>query len=127
MDSLPFFSVIFNPEAIVETTRPQAVQMISQMNAMPKLAYNMMQKQNAKIYAKDKPIQKRIAEWTVHSDRETVLKSVFELMTTDLRPDLPSITKPVSIIYAHDNAMGMPVETMGNFIRTSIPRFPIKP
>jgi pimeloyl-ACP methyl ester carboxylesterase len=107
VDSLPFYPLIFNPNATVETSQGMGQSMVAQMRAMPKPAYDAALARNATIYAKDDAAQARIAGWGQTSDRDTVLASMLTLMTTDIRPDLALIDVPVTVIYAHDDRMGV--------------------
>jgi pimeloyl-ACP methyl ester carboxylesterase len=112
VDSLPFYPLIFDPNATVETARVRGEAMVAQMRAMPKSAYDDSLARNAVIFAKDEAAQARIAGWGRTSDRDTVLDAMLALMTTDIRPDLASIDVPVTVIYAHDNRMGVPAEAV---------------
>jgi len=112
VDSLPFYPLIFNPNATVETSRPMANQMVAQMRAMPKPDYDAAQARSAMILTKGSDAQARIAKWGAASDRESVLAAMSEIMTTDIRPDLSGITVPMTVIYAHDPLMGIPSGTM---------------
>lgn len=58
------------------------------------------------------------------SDRKTVADAVYELMTTDLRPELGHIKAPVEVVYAYDALFGVPaasVDTMYRQAYTSAP------
>lgn len=112
VDSLPFYSALFNPDATAESSGPYAERMAAQMKSASKARYDAMQRQGAKIYSKNKAAQNRIGDWSAASDRDIVIASMTELMTTDMRPDLKKIDVPVTVIYAHDPQMGMPAEQM---------------
>lgn len=112
VDNLPFYPLIFDPNASVETSRVMGEAMVGQMKAMPKSSYEDALARNAVIFAKAEEAQARITGWGRTSDRDTVLDSMLELMTTDIRPDLALIDVPVTVIYAHDARMGVPAEAM---------------
>ena len=112
VDSLPFYSVLFNPAATVANTTAQAEQMVGQMRQTPKAAYDAMQAQSARIYAQGADAKKRIFKDGAASNRDVVLDAMLELTTTDIRDDLRAIKTPVSVIYAHDDRMGMKAEEM---------------
>ncbi|GHA88098.1 alpha/beta hydrolase [Algimonas arctica] len=107
VDSLPFYPLIFDPNASVETSRVMGEAMVGQMRAMPQPSYDDALARNAAIFAKSEDDQARITGWGQASDRDTVLESMLALMTTDIRPDLASIDVPVTVIYAHDERMGV--------------------
>lgn len=119
VDSLPFYPLIFNANATVETTRPMADQMVAQMKAMPKAAYDAAQARSAARLAKDADAQSRIATWGAASDRDSVLAAMSEIMTTDFRPNLSDIDVPVTVIYAHDPQMGVPSDAVDGLYATA--------
>jgi len=53
------------------------------------------------------------------SDRATVAAATYELMTTDLRPELGRITAPVKVIYAYDAIYGVPAQSIDDLFRTA--------
>ncbi|MGJ8558677.1 MAG: alpha/beta fold hydrolase [Litorimonas sp.] len=119
VDSLPFYPLIFNANATVETSKPMADQMVAQMKAMPKAAYDTAQAQSATRLAKGADTQARIANWGAASDRDIVLAAMSEIMTTDFRSDLSNIDVPVTVIYAHDPQMGIPSDTVDRLYATA--------
>ena len=110
VDALPFYPVLFDPDATVESAAPGAQAMLSRMAGVDVEQFRAMQRQGAAIYAKSPEDVARIGDWGAASDRPTVISATGTLMATDLRPDLASITKPVRILFAHDPAMGRAVE-----------------
>lgn len=109
VDSLPFYPLIFNPDATAEAMVPQATMMTEQLRAMPKDQYDASQQQSAAIMSKNNEARVRIIDDAQASDRSTVMDALYELMITDLRSDLGDISVPVTVIYAHDPMMGIPV------------------
>ncbi|MBI1339986.1 alpha/beta fold hydrolase [bacterium] len=55
--------------------------------------------------------RERVVHWGLTSDRETTADVMAEVMTTDLRADLPSIQSPVDVVYAWDR--GLPMSRAG--------------
>ena len=51
---------------------------------------------------------KAATAWAVASDKSVVARALYELMTTDLRPQLPQIKIPVTILYPWDPSTGFP-------------------
>jgi pimeloyl-ACP methyl ester carboxylesterase len=49
---------------------------------------------------------------------------MYELMTTDLRPELGRIKAPVSVIYAYDMAYGVPAEAIDRLYRDAYANAP---
>jgi pimeloyl-ACP methyl ester carboxylesterase len=81
VDTLPYYGVLLNPEATVETMKPQ-VDMIRQ--------------------------QKLVAARSIASDRPVVVEAMVEDLQTDLRGDVASIATPALMLYAYDAAVQQP-------------------
>ncbi|MGB6229862.1 MAG: alpha/beta hydrolase [Litorimonas sp.] len=124
VDSLPFYPLVFDPNATVDAVRPQAEAMTNRMRQMPKEAYDAGQSQSAALFAKSPDDRARIADWGRTSDRNVVADALLDIMTTDLRPDLPDIDVPVIVLYAHDPAMGVPVERADALYRNAYADLP---
>jgi len=108
VDALPYYPVLFQPDADPLTFGPSADAMTAQMRAMPDGAYAAMQAQSAAIYSKDDRARARIVADGLASDRETVLSAMDDLLRTDLRPKLSAIPARVTVVHAADPAMGRP-------------------
>lgn len=108
VDSLPFFSALFGPQATAESARPFAEQAASGiLNAEPE-AFRAGQAATAAGLSKDPATQARMVEWAVAGDRRAMAAAIRDVMTTDLRPGLAAITVPVWAPYAADAAGGAP-------------------
>jgi pimeloyl-ACP methyl ester carboxylesterase len=109
VDAVPFIGTIFNPAATVDAVRPQAERMAAMIKAQ---------------YSQPKPIDTgkdpgersqaggmtnhaagriAVAKWTLNSDPRVVAQALLDDMTTDMRPELPKITAPVTLLYAQDD------------------------
>jgi pimeloyl-ACP methyl ester carboxylesterase len=51
---------------------------------------------------------KLATRWAVASDKSVVARAMYEVMTTDIRPQLQKIKTPVTILYAWDSMSGFP-------------------
>jgi pimeloyl-ACP methyl ester carboxylesterase len=108
VDTLPFYAVLFNPDATVETTKPYADQMRQQMPAIPADQYAAMQGMIAAQLVKDPAGQKLVAASSGTSDRAVVVEAMVEDMQTDLRGDVATIKVPTLVLYEYDSAMQQP-------------------
>lgn len=108
VDALPFYPLIFDAQATVDSARPQAEAIAAMIRSTDNAQFAAMQRQTASMLASAAEDAERIAQWSIASDRDTFAHAVRDVMTTDLRPDLPKITTPVTIIYAQPP--GMPAE-----------------
>ena len=111
VDSLPFYPLVFDPDATVESVSPQAAMMAAQMRALPPDAYAAQARRNAAIMSTIPERVRQIGDWAAASDPDTVVDAMETLMTTDLRPQLPEIRTPVHVLVAHHPAMGVARET----------------
>lgn len=108
VDSLPFFSALFGPQVTAETARPFADQAAAGILATEPAAYRAQQGQTAIGLARDPATRAAMVEWSMNSDRQAMAAAIREVMTTDLRPGLASMTTPVWAIYASDADGGAP-------------------
>jgi pimeloyl-ACP methyl ester carboxylesterase len=54
-----------------------------------------------------------VANLTANADQRVSAQMFYENSITDMRPDLPKITAPVTLLYAHDASL-MPAEAVKN-------------
>jgi pimeloyl-ACP methyl ester carboxylesterase len=108
VDTLPFYAVLFNPAATVETTKPYADQMRQQMLAIPADQYAGMQTMIAAQMVKDPEGQKLVAASSGASDRAVVVEAMAEDLLTDLRGDVATIKVPTLVLYEYDPTLQQP-------------------
>jgi pimeloyl-ACP methyl ester carboxylesterase len=119
VDALPFYSLLFNPAATVETVRPQADQMRDALLAMsPEQAQAGAAAAIARLVRSETARAAPVA-WSNASDRGVVVRAMYELMTTDLRPELGHITAPVTMLYAYDPLYGIPAAAIDGLFRSA--------
>ena len=99
VDALPFYALIFNPEATVDSIRPQMEAMRTQMAGLPDDQYAAMQPMMAAALVKNPDGQKSVAASSAQSDRAVVLNAMLEDMQTDLRPRLGTIKTSTLMLY----------------------------
>lgn len=100
VDSLPFFPAAANPAATPESTRPMADGMRRQMLAQDAAAYRTGTIAAVKGMAKAPEHIQLLVDWGDASDRATTAQAMYELMTIDLRPQLPGIRTPTLVLGA---------------------------
>ena len=108
VDSLPFFSAMFGPQATVESARPFADQAAAAILAADEAGFRTQQAQTAIGMVRDPATREAMVEWSMASDRHALAAAIRDVMTTDLRPGLPSMTTPVWAVYASDADGGAP-------------------
>lgn len=109
VDSLPFFSVLFDPAATAESAGPQAAQIKAVTLAMGRQAEPADCDQVSPVFARMSNTREGrclIAHWAAEADPAVSAQLVFELMTTDLRQAIGALAVPTTVLYARDPAMG---------------------
>lgn len=107
VDALPFYTLLFDPGATSETATPQAAVMRDAMLAATPGQAAAMQHASIARLAKTEALRPGLAAAAISSDRKTVADAVYELMVTDLRPELERIRVPVEVVYAYDLLYGV--------------------
>lgn len=95
VDALPFFGVLMG--ATPQTIDPQATRMRDAIVGMDDATFTAMQKSGAARLV-SAPYIDRVVGWTVASNRAVFAQMMFEDMTTDLTPLLPTI-RPEVVVY----------------------------
>ena len=108
VDSLPFFSAMFGPQVTAENARPFAEQAAQTMLTPDETAFRAAQAQTANGLVRDPATRIAMVEWSMASDRRALAAAISEVMTTDARPALATMTTPVWAIYASDADGGAP-------------------
>jgi pimeloyl-ACP methyl ester carboxylesterase len=112
VDALPFFSVLFDPNATVASVTPQATAMRDRVIAQSDAEFAAGQGPAIArlVLTPDKrPI---VVGWSAASDRSVVARAMFEDMTTDMRGEIAQIQTPITVLYAYDESMGFPEAAM---------------
>jgi pimeloyl-ACP methyl ester carboxylesterase len=107
VDALPFIGTIFAPAATAEALKPQAEMMRAQMASLygkpiPDQVGQMIARQNALKPAS----QEKVAGWSAKADMRVSGQALYEDMITDLRPELPKITTPITVLVPWTEARG---------------------
>ncbi len=106
VDALPFFSVLINPSATVETVTPQAAQFRDAVIAQSPEAFAVGQPRTMATLIKTPDARVAPTAWSLASDRGVMARATYDVMTTDLRASLAGISIPVTVVYARDPDMG---------------------
>jgi len=96
VDSLPFGALIFDLEATVDAFKPQAEQMRNALAAQSRMTSVpwIMEGMSATAVGR-----KQVEAWAAMSDPKVAAAFLHDLMTTDMRPLLPQITVPMTMLY----------------------------
>lgn len=108
VDALPFYTLITDPAATSETAVRQASAMRDWLLAQSPEQRLASQNISVARLAKTGAVRPALVAAGIHSDRKTVADAVYELMITDLRPELGRIKAPTEVVYAYDVLFGVP-------------------
>ena len=88
--------------------KPQAAAMRDATIALSAEAFANQQTMTAMGLAKSPEGQKLIKQWSIDSSRPVMARALYDLLTTDVRAELPAIKTPTTLLYPYDAAMGAP-------------------
>ena len=108
VDTLPFYGLVFDPQATVENAKPQAEAIRDQMLKLPDDQFAVGAGMAASGMVKDPEGLKLVKASSIASDRTVFLNAMFEDLQTDLRPVLPKIKTPVLVLYPYDATLQGP-------------------
>ncbi len=106
VDSLPFFSAMFGPQATAQNVEPQARMMRDQIARLDDAAFRAQQNAGIGRLMKTETRRADVVDWSLASDRATFAQAMYEVMTTDMRGEVASVRAPITVVYAYDAAMG---------------------
>lgn len=97
VDSYPFMSLAYNPNATVENVLPQAKMMKEMMLSTSDSLFIQQQKMMMPTMITDSINIQLATKWSIQSDRNTMAQAIYELMTTDLRNDIEKVKIPILV------------------------------
>ncbi len=103
VDSLPFIGLLYSPAATLETVKHQAIIMRDNNLALGK---QPIDKDMLEIISATPAGRAVITKWWDSADNRVTMQLYYDLMTTDIRPELSSITAPFTLIYPYDTVLG---------------------
>lgn len=114
VDSLPFLGVVWGGLPNVDAAKAPAEMMRAQMAGLygkpfPALLARSIARQNALKPAS----QEKVAAWSAKADMRVSGQAIYEDMLTDLRPDLPKITAPITVLAPWTDARGGEEKVLG--------------
>lgn len=100
VDALPFFSLIFGPTATVDAARPYAEQTRAKTIATPQPTAPVTADPGG-IWSIKAEGRIKVANWGAKAAPAVTGQALYEVMTTDLRPELAKVTaQPFTVLYA---------------------------
>jgi len=98
VDSLPFLAAVMNPGATAESMKAPAEQMRKMFSGPPTEESDKRTQTSIQAMVTKPEDAGMIVGWSRKSDRAAMGDAIYEMMTTDLRPDLDKITSPTLVI-----------------------------
>lgn len=117
VDALPFYTLMMDPAATSETAARHATATREWLLAQSPEQLKEFQKTSITRLAKTEAVRPALVTAGINSDRKTVADAVYELMITDLRPELVRIKAPIEIVYAYDALFGVPAASVDAMYR----------
>lgn len=100
VDMFPFVGAMFaGPSATPESVKPIAEQIMNGMKNSPADAYAKQLEGTIASMVATESMRAAALEDSMKSDRDVSARAYGELVTTDLRPELPRITAPTTVLY----------------------------
>ena len=119
VDALPFYTLLFDLSATSETAIPQAAAVRDAMLAATAEQAEVMQHASIARLVKTEAVRPGLAAAGISSNRKTMADAIYELMVTDLRPELGRIRVPVEVVYAYDLLYGIPATHVDAMFRNA--------
>ena len=108
VDTLPYYAVIFSPDATVEAVKPQAEAMKAQLLGMSADQFAVMAPMMAAQMVKNPEGQKEVAASSIATDRAVMVNAMAEDLETDMRPEVAHIKTPTLMLFAVDTSAAQP-------------------
>ncbi len=101
VDSLPFLGQLFLGAADAQAAEPGAAMMRDGLRDLDDETFRARQTFNTQTVQVTAPEdQERVLSWVLASDRDTMSKALYELLTADLRRDLTEMKAQGLVLYA---------------------------
>ncbi len=124
VDSLPFFSLVMNPSATVESMTQPAESMAKALNDLDETQFVARSKISVANLTQSESRQAQLVEWSKASDRPTYAQLMRELLTRDARDEVQSVQCPVTVIFAFDEDMGISEQRITEIYKKNYSKVP---
>ncbi|MCU6675683.1 alpha/beta fold hydrolase [Leclercia adecarboxylata] len=117
VDALPFYTLMIDPTATRETAAQPATRMRDWLLSQSPEQRAEFQTTSIARLVKTDAVRPALVAAGINSDPKTVADAVYELMMTDLRPELGHIKAPIEVVYAYDPLFGIPAASVDSMYR----------
>ena len=120
VDMMPFLGAMFGgPTATAESLRPIAEQIRAAMSTATAEARRQQIEQTIAGMVRTEALRPRVIEQSLASHSPTSAQGFYDLLTTDLRPELARIQVPLTVIYVNPAGAPFTPEQMDEFYRAA--------
>lgn len=125
VDMFPWMGAMFGPPgATAESVRPVAEQMRARMREAPQGATSSFTTQMIAGMVRTESARPELERQSRESNNITVANAFYELIVTDLRPELPNIRAPLTVLYVIPPNLPIPAEQYDGYMRASYASVP---
>lgn len=125
VDMLPFLGNMFGgPTATPDSVRPMADQIRKGIVTSTGAARRTQIEQTIVGMVRTEPLRAQIAGHSLSSDPATSGQAMYDLITTDLRPDLARIKTPLTVLYVTPNGAPVTDAQMDEYYKLSYANAP---
>jgi pimeloyl-ACP methyl ester carboxylesterase len=125
VDMFPFLGAMFGgADATPESVAPIAAQIRTAMAQAPQGIVSPQTRQTINSMVRTEAARPRIVEHARGSDNRVSANAYYELITTDLRPELSNITQPMTVLYVIPPNMPLTPEQYAGFMTASYANVP---
>jgi pimeloyl-ACP methyl ester carboxylesterase len=100
VDTLPFYAMLFGPAATPASVAPQVAALRDSIAGMTDDVWRAQQAATAGRLASTTEGRDQLIRDSMASDRSVVARALYEDAVTDMRPALPQIHTPLTVVYA---------------------------
>lgn len=125
VDMMPFMGAMFAPNATPEIVAPIAAQIRDGIATSPAETREAMTKQTIAGMVKTEELRAGPLADSLASDPGVSGQAMYELITTDLRPELTDITVPLAVLWAMPEGAPITKDQMAEFYRLSYALAPL--
>lgn len=119
VDALPFYSLMFNPNATADQVTPMAKAMEKQLLQMDEAEFEAQAKRSISILTKVSDKHGLLLEWSRTSNRKAYSQMIREVTAFDGRDEIVGIESAVFVIYAYDKRMPLSMSELDKIYRNA--------
>jgi pimeloyl-ACP methyl ester carboxylesterase len=102
VDSLPFYGLVFDPNATVENIKPKADMMKQMLSAQDEEKRAAGSKMTASFLCKNPDGATKVQADSMASDKAVFVEAMYEDMMTDVGPEMAQVKTPMLLLYPYD-------------------------